>query len=101
MSVRFTNKNICVQFVDDTAGVTLASASTVSKSIPDRDKLAANVTSAKRSARWRRKRPRAKASNKSCLTAAARVITARSKPWPMRRAKPDCNFNLTRRDICG
>ncbi|MBI3849607.1 MAG: 50S ribosomal protein L18 [Verrucomicrobia bacterium] len=48
MSVRFTNKNICVQFVDDTAGVTLASASTVSKSIPDRDKLRANVTSAKR-----------------------------------------------------
>jgi large subunit ribosomal protein L18 len=47
MSVRFTEKNIHVQFIDDEARVTLASASTVSKSTPDRDKLAANVTSAK------------------------------------------------------
>ena len=48
MSVCFTNKNIHVQFIDDDAGVTLASASTLNKSIADRDKLAANVTSAKR-----------------------------------------------------
>ena len=48
MSVRFTNQNICVQFVDDAAGVTLASTSTMSKNVPDRDKLVANVTSAKR-----------------------------------------------------
>ena len=48
MSVCFTNKNIHVQFIDDQAGVTLASASTMSKSIPDRDKLAANMASAKR-----------------------------------------------------
>jgi large subunit ribosomal protein L18 len=47
MSVRFTNKNIHVQFIDDTARVTLAAVSTTSKSIPDRDKLAANVRSAK------------------------------------------------------
>jgi large subunit ribosomal protein L18 len=48
MSVRFTNQNICVQFVDDSAGVTLASASTVSKALADRDKLGANVISAKK-----------------------------------------------------
>jgi large subunit ribosomal protein L18 len=48
MSVCFTNKNIHVQFIDDQAGVTLASASTMSKAIADRDKLAANVAAAKR-----------------------------------------------------
>jgi len=47
MSVCFTNENIHVQFIDDTAGVTLAAASTLSKNVPDRDKLAANVASAK------------------------------------------------------
>jgi large subunit ribosomal protein L18 len=46
MSVCFTNQNIHVQFIDDTAGVTLAAASTTSKAAPDRDKLAANVKSA-------------------------------------------------------
>ena len=47
MSVKFTNKNIHVQFIDDTAGVTLGAASTTSKATPDRDKLAANAASAK------------------------------------------------------
>lgn len=47
MSVCFTNKNIHVQFIDDVAGSTLAAASTSSKATPDRDKLAANATSAK------------------------------------------------------
>jgi large subunit ribosomal protein L18 len=47
MSVCFTQKNIHVQFIDDMAGVTLAAASTTSKSTPDRDKLAANAPSAK------------------------------------------------------
>ena len=47
MSVCFTNKNIHVQFIDDTAGVTLVAASTTSKTMPDRDKLAANAASAK------------------------------------------------------
>jgi large subunit ribosomal protein L18 len=47
MSVCFTNENIHVQFIDDKAGVTLAAASTKSKATPDRDKLAANVASAK------------------------------------------------------
>lgn len=47
MSVCFTNKNIHVQFIDDGSGVTLASASTMQKSIPDREKLAANMASAK------------------------------------------------------
>jgi large subunit ribosomal protein L18 len=47
MAVCFTQKNIHVQFVDDTAGKTLAAASTTSKSTPDRDKLAANSAGAK------------------------------------------------------
>jgi large subunit ribosomal protein L18 len=47
MSVCFTNKNIHVQFIDDEAGVTLVAASTTSKSIPERDKFAANAASAK------------------------------------------------------
>lgn len=48
MSVCFTQRNIHVQFIDDEAGITLASASSLSKSVPEREKLAANVTSAKR-----------------------------------------------------
>src|SRR5262245_63255319 len=47
MSVCFTEKNIHVQFIDDTAGLTLAATSTTSKATPDRDKLAANMASAK------------------------------------------------------
>jgi large subunit ribosomal protein L18 len=47
MAVCFTQKNIHVQFVDDIAGVTLVAASTASKATPDREKLAANVKSAK------------------------------------------------------
>jgi large subunit ribosomal protein L18 len=47
MSVCFTNKNIYVQFVDDTAGRTLAGASSLSKNAPERDQLAANVAGAR------------------------------------------------------
>jgi large subunit ribosomal protein L18 len=47
MAVCFTNQHIHVQFIDDAAGVTVASASTTSKATPDRDKLAANAASAK------------------------------------------------------
>ena len=47
MSVCFTNQNIHVQFVDDSAGVTIAATSTTSKTVPDRQKLAANAASAK------------------------------------------------------
>ncbi len=47
MSVHFSQKNIHVQFIDDLAGVTLAATSTTSKATPDRDKLKANVNSAK------------------------------------------------------
>jgi large subunit ribosomal protein L18 len=48
MSVRFTGKNIHVQFIDDLAGKTLASASTLNKNTPDRETLSANVASAQR-----------------------------------------------------
>ena len=47
MSVCFSNENIHVQFIDDVTGKTLAAASTLSKTTPDREKLAANVNSAK------------------------------------------------------
>ena len=48
MSVRFTGQHIYVQFIDDDGRRTLASASTLDKSIPDRKKLGANAVSAKR-----------------------------------------------------
>lgn len=48
MAVFFSNENIHVQFIDDTAGKTLAAASTLSKATPDSDKLGANVASAKK-----------------------------------------------------
>ena len=47
MSVCFTNENIYVQFIDDITRVTLAATSTMAKATPDREKLAANVASAK------------------------------------------------------
>tara|TARA_Y100000746_G_scaffold147609_1_gene126275 strand:- start:62 stop:433 length:372 start_codon:yes stop_codon:yes gene_type:complete len=46
MSVRFTERNIYVQFIDDVEGKTLASASTRHKEQADRDKLVANKVSA-------------------------------------------------------
>ena len=48
MAVKFTNQNIFVQFVDDTAGRTLAAATTLSKTLDDRARLGANVASASR-----------------------------------------------------
>jgi large subunit ribosomal protein L18 len=48
MSVRFTNEHIYVQFIDDASGATIASASTMHKATPDRDKIGANVEGAKR-----------------------------------------------------
>ena len=47
MSVKFTGENIYVQFIDDEAGHTLAAVSTLNKSVPDRESLAANTASAK------------------------------------------------------
>jgi len=47
MAVCFTNAHIYVQFIDDVAGKTLASASTRAKGAPNRDNLGANVSSAK------------------------------------------------------
>ncbi|NGO40070.1 50S ribosomal protein L18 [Limisphaera ngatamarikiensis] len=47
MSVCFTNKHIYVQFIDDTKGVTLAAVSTLSRSLPEQEKLGANVRSAR------------------------------------------------------
>jgi large subunit ribosomal protein L18 len=48
MSVRFTQKNIHVQFIDDVAGATLAATGTLAKSMPGRETLVANAESAKK-----------------------------------------------------
>ncbi len=48
MAVKFSNEHIYVQFIDDTKGVTLASASTRHQSTPGREQLAANVESARK-----------------------------------------------------
>jgi large subunit ribosomal protein L18 len=48
MSVRFTGKNIYVQFVDDEKGVTLAAISSMHKEAPERESLKANVSSAEK-----------------------------------------------------
>jgi large subunit ribosomal protein L18 len=47
MAVRFSNENIYVQFIDDTKGVTLASACTTSKAI-NGETVKANVAGAQR-----------------------------------------------------
>lgn len=46
MAVCFTSQHIYVQFIDDVAGVTVASASTRRKAASAGEKLAANVASA-------------------------------------------------------
>jgi len=46
--VKFTGKNIYVQFIDDAAGTTLAATSTLSKTLAERDQLKANKSSAKK-----------------------------------------------------
>lgn len=48
MSVKFTGQHIYVQFIDDSAGVTLAAASTRAKAIRAEGTLKANVDSAKK-----------------------------------------------------
>lgn len=48
MSVRFTGKNIYVQFIDDSKGYTLASTSTLHKSVEGRESMKANVASAEK-----------------------------------------------------
>lgn len=47
MSVRFSNQNIYVQFIDDTASKTIAAAATTSKALA-KEKKGANVVTAKR-----------------------------------------------------
>ena len=48
MAVRITGKNIYVQFIDDLAGKTLASASTVQKGLPASETIKVNVAGAQR-----------------------------------------------------
>jgi large subunit ribosomal protein L18 len=46
MVATFSNTHIYVQFIDDAAGKTICSASTMHKDAPDRENLSANVKSA-------------------------------------------------------
>lgn len=48
MSVRFTGKNIHVQFIDDSAGKTLGAVSTITQAGGQQEKLSANVASAQK-----------------------------------------------------
>ena len=48
MSVRFTGQHIYVQFIDDSAGRTLAAASTLAKGAAGAGKSGANVENARR-----------------------------------------------------
>lgn len=48
MSVRFTGKNVYVQFIDDEKGATVAAVSSMHKDAPERESLRANVTSAEK-----------------------------------------------------
>ena len=52
MVATFSNTHIYVQFIDDRAGATLASASTMRKDAPDRENLSANVKSAAVVGKW-------------------------------------------------
>jgi large subunit ribosomal protein L18 len=47
LTVKFSGKNIYVQVIDDGSGRTLASASTKDKTLENREKLSANLKSAK------------------------------------------------------
>jgi len=60
MSVCFSSQHIRVQFIDDTAGRTLASASTVGKAAGGAKKSSANVEGAKRIGRLAADAARAK-----------------------------------------
>jgi large subunit ribosomal protein L18 len=48
MAVKFTNTHIYVQFIDDLAGKTLASTSTMTKAARAGEKMGANANGAKR-----------------------------------------------------
>ena len=89
MSVCFSNEHIYVQFIDDAAGVTLAAASTLGKAVPDRTSSTATWLPPRLSAPGRRKPPKARASNRSCLTAAGALSRQSEGPggrgargWP-------------------
>ena len=47
MAVKFTGEHIYVQFIDDGAGKTLASTSTMHKSTANKESISANVNGAK------------------------------------------------------
>jgi large subunit ribosomal protein L18 len=93
MAVKFSNENIYVQFIDDSAGVTLASASTLNKNVPDRENVGANVKGATVIGKFAAEAARAKESSPSCLIAPGRVIMGSSRRWRTPRVQRVCSFN--------
>jgi len=88
MSVCFTNENIHVQFIDDTAASRSRAASTPSKTTPDREKLKANAASAKKTAAHWPPSGFGQRDSKSRVDRGGAVITGKSKRWRMPREKP-------------
>ena len=81
--------NIYAQVIDDVAGHTLVSASTIDRELRGQVEGKNKTEAAKLvGAVGRQARPGSWVSSRSCLTAAATGIMAGSRPWPMARAKP-------------
>ena len=77
LSVYRSENNIYAQIIDDVAGHTLCSASSVEKGL----RAAATSSPRSRSARQLPSAPSRRASRKSSVTAAATSITAAFRPW--------------------
>jgi hypothetical protein len=90
LSVHRSGKHIYAQVIDDSAGKTLAAASTLDKEL--KGKANATREGARRSARRLPSARRRPASPRSCSTVAASCSMAASRRWPMPRAKADWSF---------
>ncbi len=90
MSVTFSNEHIYVQFIDDSKGVTLASASTRGKNPSPIGTSWPPMSRVRRKlAPWPPTPPRAKGSLRLYSIGMAPVTTARLKPWRTPRVKRD------------
>ena len=83
-----------MQFIDDTAGVTLASASTAAQVGARPGQARGQRGEREEDRRMAAEAAKGKGINRWFLIAAGRVIMARSRRWPTRRAKAGCNFNI-------
>ncbi|MGY4294195.1 large subunit ribosomal protein L18 [Bradyrhizobium sp. i1.4.4] len=88
LSVFRSSKHIYAQVIDDLKGETLASASSLEKSMRDGGKTGADIDAAKAVGKLLAERaaPR-RASRKSCSIAAATSTTGASRHWPTLRVR--------------